>query len=68
MTNFTTREREVLGLLEFGYSNREISKTLFISIHTTKAHLSNIFRKYGVTNRVQAVSRSMEEKHKNKKD
>ncbi len=68
MTNFTEREREVLTLLEFGYSYREISSQLFISIHTTKAHLSSIFRKYGVTNRVQAVSRSIEEKLKNKKD
>lgn len=57
MAHFTLREREVLELLILGYSNLEISKALVISIHTTKAHISNIYKKCGVKNRVQAVSK-----------
>jgi DNA-binding NarL/FixJ family response regulator len=51
----TRRERDVLALLAKGCSNREISKQLFLSEKTVKAHLAAVFRKLGVTNRTQAA-------------
>ena len=59
MENFTEREREVLFLLLRGLNNKEISKKLFISNHTTKAHVASIYNKLGVSNRVQAAIKSM---------
>ena len=59
MENFTEREREVVFLLLRGLNNKEISKKLFISNHTTKAHVASIYKKLGVSNRVQAAIKSM---------
>ena len=59
MENFTEREREVLFLLLKGLNNKEISKKLFISNHTTKAHVASIYKKLGVCNRVQAAIKSI---------
>ncbi len=52
----TAREAEVLRLVAVGKSNREIAAELFISEHTVARHLSNIFRKIGVTSRSAATS------------
>jgi DNA-binding CsgD family transcriptional regulator/GAF domain-containing protein len=52
----TKREIEVLKQLMEGYSNREIAKNLFISIHTVKNHVTNIFQKLGVTDRAQLIA------------
>lgn len=52
---FTERELEVAHLLLQGLNNKEISKKLFISNHTTKAHIASIYRKLDVKNRVQAA-------------
>ncbi|WP_305147740.1 LuxR C-terminal-related transcriptional regulator, partial [Anoxybacillus gonensis] len=54
--NLTRREVEVLKYLVQGYSNREISENLFISIHTVKNHISNIFRKLDVSDRSQLIA------------
>ena len=43
----------------FGNRKEEISKKLFISNHTTKAHVASIYKKLGVSNRVQAAIKSM---------
>jgi two-component system NarL family response regulator len=51
----TRRETEILELLAAGHSNREISKRLFLSEKTVKAHLATVFRKLGVNNRTQAA-------------
>jgi DNA-binding NarL/FixJ family response regulator len=51
----TTREREIFALLCQGLTNREISSRLWISEGTVKAHVGNVFRKLGVSNRTQAV-------------
>lgn len=50
----TLRQRRVLDLLATGLSNKHIARALEISEITVKAHVSAIFRKLGVTNRVQA--------------
>jgi len=51
----TRREREIFGLLCQGLTNRQISSTLWISEGTVKAHVGNVIRKLGVSNRTQAV-------------
>ena len=50
----TLRQRRVLELLATGLSNKHIARALEISEITVKAHVSAIFRKLGVSNRVQA--------------
>ncbi|RSK28408.1 LuxR family transcriptional regulator [Bacillus sp. HMF5848] len=52
----TNREKEILELIVRGDSNREISEKLFISIHTVKNHITNIFTKLGVTDRTQLIA------------
>ncbi|HJP64971.1 MAG TPA: response regulator transcription factor [Actinomycetota bacterium] len=51
----TRREIDILRYLSQGYSNREISKALFLSEKTVKAHLAAVFRKLGVSNRTKAA-------------
>lgn len=53
----TAREREVLGLLGQGLSNKMIARELHISEHTVKFHISSLYVKLGVSNRAEAVSR-----------
>jgi DNA-binding NarL/FixJ family response regulator len=53
--SLTQRETDILALLAEGKSNRDISRALFLSEKTVKAHLAAIFRKMGVTNRTQAA-------------
>ncbi|WP_335872421.1 response regulator transcription factor [Bacillus sp. 2205SS5-2] len=53
--NLTTREKEVLGQLTKGKSNKEIAVSLFITEKTVKSHISNIFGKLQVSDRTQAA-------------
>jgi DNA-binding NarL/FixJ family response regulator len=52
----TPRERDVLRLLEFGRSNKEIAKSLGIEVATAKNHVHNILEKLGVRRRSEAVA------------
>ncbi|WP_444678885.1 LuxR C-terminal-related transcriptional regulator [Halomonas sp. E19] len=52
----TQREMEIIGLLGTGSTNSEIAEKLFVSEHTVKSHLYNIFRKIKVHNRLQAMN------------
>lgn len=52
----TQRELEIIAMLGTGASNTRIAEQLFVSEHTVKSHLYNIFRKIEVHNRVQAVN------------
>lgn len=52
----SAREKEVLRLVIKASSNKGIASTLFISEHTVKNHLSNIFQKMGVNDRTQAIA------------
>jgi len=49
------REIEVLKCLAKGYTNKQISEELFITVGTVKTHLYNIYQKMGVKNRSQAI-------------
>jgi len=51
----TRREVDIMEFLAQGYSNREISRALFLSEKTVKAHLAAVFRKLGVSNRTKAA-------------
>ena len=51
----TQREVEVLRAVAAGKSNPEVAEELFISLNTVARHLTNIFGKIGVTNRVEAT-------------
>lgn len=51
----TPREIEVLEQISRGYTNNEIGSRLFISPHTVKSHMINIFNKMGVCDRTQAA-------------
>jgi DNA-binding NarL/FixJ family response regulator len=48
------RERQILLKLAAGVSNQEIADAFAISPHTVKTHAYNIYKKIGVTNRLQA--------------
>jgi DNA-binding NarL/FixJ family response regulator len=50
----TAREREILGLAAHGLTNARIGKQLWVTEQTVKFHLSNIYRKLGVSNRTEA--------------
>lgn len=50
----TTRELQVLEMVTAGASNGRIAKALWVTEQTVKYHLSNIYRKLGVSNRTQA--------------
>ena len=51
----TNRETQVLRHIALGLSNKEIGRSLAISIETVKEHVQNILRKINVTDRTQAA-------------
>jgi len=51
----TNREEQIINLLAKGLSNRDIAESLFLSPHTVKTHLYNLYKKVGVKSRLQAV-------------
>ena len=56
----TVTEQMVLQYLEQGYSNAEICSRMNVKLPTVKSHIYNIYRKMGVTTRVQAVQKGKE--------
>ena len=54
-SSLTQREVEVLSLIAQGLKNRDIAEKLYISPRTVKVHVSNLFRKLGLSDRVQAT-------------
>jgi LuxR family maltose regulon positive regulatory protein len=56
----TSRELEVLGLLQQGLSNRQIARTLWIVESTVKVHIQHVFEKLGVHTRTEAAAIAQE--------
>jgi DNA-binding CsgD family transcriptional regulator len=56
----TDRERSILSAVASGLTTAAISRDLWISQHTIKFHLTNIYRKLGVANRAGAVRYALE--------
>ncbi|MBS4535198.1 response regulator transcription factor [Clostridium sp. D2Q-14] len=54
-SSLTKREYEVITLIAEGLNNREIGAKLYISEKTVKNHVSNIFKKIEVNDRIQAA-------------
>jgi two-component system, NarL family, nitrate/nitrite response regulator NarL len=55
IASLTDREREVVALIGEGLRNEEIGRRLFISEKTVRNHLSTIFEKLGVSDRLELV-------------
>jgi DNA-binding NarL/FixJ family response regulator len=53
------REKEVVGLVASGHRNKEIANKLFISEQTVKTHLSNIFQKLEISDRLELALYAM---------
>jgi DNA-binding NarL/FixJ family response regulator len=53
--SLTQRETQVLRHLALGLSNKEIAKSLAISVETVKEHVQHVLRKIGVNDRTQAA-------------
>jgi DNA-binding NarL/FixJ family response regulator len=55
LPTLTDRERSILSAIASGLTNAAISREMWVSEHTVKFHLTNIYRKLGVSNRAGAV-------------
>lgn len=54
----SSRELEVLRLIELGHTNQQIANQLSVASSTVKTHINNIYGKLGVQTRVQAINRA----------
>ncbi len=54
--NLTKREQQILEHLVGGLTNAQISERIFVSEHTVRSHLYNIYKKIGAKNRIQACN------------
>ncbi len=52
----TGREKQILEMIIKGYTNRRISKEIFISIGTVKNHITSIYKKTEIKNRSELIS------------
>ncbi|MCH2289694.1 MAG: response regulator transcription factor [SAR324 cluster bacterium] len=57
--SLTKRELEILECLAQGYSDKEIASSLYISEHTSRTHIRNIYHKMDVHSRSQAVAKAI---------
>lgn len=54
------RELEVLHLIQAGFNNQEIAEQLVIAVSTVKTHINNLYGKFGVRSRTQAIAAARE--------
>ena len=55
----TSREREIVSAVVVGYSNKEIAQEFSVTEDTVKHHLTDIFNKLGVSNRLELAVASI---------
>lgn len=53
------REQDVLRLLALGHTNREIARTLYLSVRTVESHRASLLRKLGASSRADLVAFSL---------
>jgi two-component system nitrate/nitrite response regulator NarL len=56
----TARELEIIAAVVAGYTNKDIAQRFSISEHTVKNHLTNIFDKLGLSNRLELLLYALE--------
>jgi DNA-binding NarL/FixJ family response regulator len=56
----SVREREILGYLAAGHSNRRIAEHCFLSLNTVRTHVQNVLVKLGVHSKLEAVAFALE--------
>lgn len=59
----TQREFETLQLTFSNQTNKQIAEQLFVSVNTVKTHLRNVYDKFGVTNRKEAMAKALRSKN-----
>jgi DNA-binding NarL/FixJ family response regulator len=57
----TFREREIVALVEKGFSYKKMSESLFVTTYTVNYHLKNIYKKLGIHSKTELLSKIMEE-------
>ena len=60
LRRLSPREREILGRIAGGWSNRRIAEDLLLSLDTVRAHTGNVLAKLGVETRLEAVALALE--------
>jgi RNA polymerase sigma factor (sigma-70 family) len=60
LNRLSQREREILGLLANGWSNRRIAEECVLSLNTVRTHVQNILVKLGVHSKLEAVAFALE--------
>jgi len=61
LERITPRERQIVQLLSAGASNKEIAKRLDVTERTVKAHLTAVFKKLGISGRLQLALYALEQ-------
>lgn len=61
INRLTPREREVVSLIARGYTYREASERLFITVKTLEKHMGSIFGKLSVASRHELAALAFEE-------
>src|SRR5690606_33924905 len=56
LARLSKRERDVLGLLPAGYTNRQIAELLYVSPKTIESHIGRVLAKTGLPNRAAAAA------------
>ena len=56
LRSLSVRERQVLGLLARGYSNRRIAEACYLSLNTVRTHVQNVLVKLGVHSKLEAAA------------
>jgi DNA-binding NarL/FixJ family response regulator len=60
-SKLTRRETEVLEMVMKGFDTKEIAEHIYLSHHSVKAHLGNLFKKFEVKNRAQLILRAIDD-------